>query len=450
MSRLAGDRSRVGAVTTDGSLPRQAAARAVMAVLDGGRALDAALPPLLEALEDSRDRSLARRLSHGALRDWPALDWLIGRLMNKPLKGRNRVLHFLIAVAVHELRDAREPDHAVVHAAVAAARALCGQRMTGLVNGVLRNFGRRRAGLLAELPDKPGFRFGYPAWLASSIQAERGQAAEDILAAGNQSPPLWLRVNRRRISREDYIQRLADDGLAARVPEGFADALVMTERVAVSRLPGFADGLVSIQDGAAQLAADYLDLSDGQRVLDACAAPGGKSAHILERCQADLTALDIDGGRLGRVGSGLQRLGLQARLVEGDAAHPNEWWDGGRFDRILIDAPCSATGVIRRHPDIRWLRRPGDVERLARLQGEIVDALWPLLEPGGILVYATCSLLQTENDQQAGAFLERHADARAIENADKPGRPAGPGRQILPGEHDCDGFYYLAARRLPG
>lgn len=434
---------------SDGALPRQVAARAAMAVLDDGRALDAALAPLLEPLAASRDRSLARRLSHGVLRDWPALDWLIGQLVEKPLKGRNRSLHFLIATALHELRDAREPDHAVVHAAVAAARSLHGQRMTGLVNGVLRNFGRRKDELLSAMPDTPVLRFGYPAWLVRAVEHDRGDAAPRILAAGNQPPPLWLRANRRRTARDDYLLKLARDGIEANAVEGFPEALVLSERVAVSSLPGFDEGLVSIQDGAAQLAVDYLDLSDGQRVLDACAAPGGKAAHVLERHDVDLTALDVDAERLARVGSGLERLGLQARLVEGDAARPQDWWDGRRFDRILVDAPCSATGVIRRHPDIRWLRRAGDVERLVELQREIVDALWPLLEPGGILVYATCSILKIENDEQARAFLERHADARGIDNTDMPGRPAGPGRQVLPGEHGCDGFYYFVARRLP-
>ena len=433
----------------DGALPRQAAARALLAVLDGGSALDAALLPLIEALDQPRDRALVRRLCHGVLRDWPALDWLISRLVDKPLKGRNRSLHFLLAVALHELRDEREPDHAVVHAAVAAARALRGQRLTGLVNAVLRNFIRRRADLLAGLPDSAVVRFGYPGWLVKAIEHDRGQETPEILVAGNRPPPLWLRVNRRRIARDDYLGKLAQAGIASRTVEGFSDALVLDERMAVSRLPGFDDGLVSIQDGAAQLAVEYLDLADGQRVLDACCAPGGKSAHVLERADVDLTALDADAGRLARVESGLERLGLAARVVEGDAARPEDWWDGRRFDRILVDAPCSATGVIRRHPDIRWLRRSGDVERLAAIQRSILDALWPLLEPGGILVYATCSLLRVENDEQARAFLERHEDARGIDNSDLPGRPARPGRQILPGEHGCDGFYYLAARRLP-
>ncbi|WP_245960795.1 16S rRNA (cytosine(967)-C(5))-methyltransferase RsmB [Wenzhouxiangella sediminis] len=425
------------------------AAQAAQAVLDRGRALDTVLPALLEGLGDSRDRSLARRLASGALRDWPALDWLVGALVDKPLKGRNRQLHFLLAVALHELRDGREPDHAIVHAAVAAARCLRGQRLTGLVNGVLRAFGRRRGELLASLPDTPVLRFGYPGWLIKRVESDYGDAAPGILAAGNEPPPLWLRVNRRRIARDDYRELLERAGIEADAPAGFPDALRLAERAAISALPGFEDGLVSVQDGAAQFAADYLDLRDGQRVLDACAAPGGKTAHILERRDVGLTALDIDGERLSRVGNGLERLGLDARLVAGDAARPDDWWDGKRFDRILVDAPCSATGVIRRHPDIRWLRRDEDIDRLAALQGTILDALWPLLEPGGILVYATCSLLRVENDEQARAFLERHADARGIDNTDMPGRPARPGRQILPGEHGCDGFYYFAARRLP-
>lgn len=435
-------------MASDGALPRQLAARALTAVLDDGRALDATLAPLLEPLGEARDRALVRRLCHGVLRDWPALDYLIGQLVKKPLKGRNRRLHFLLAVALHELRDRREPDHAVVHAAVAAARSLCGPRLAGLANGVLRNFGRRREVLLTELPDTAAFRLGYPGWLVEAIDADRGEETQAVLAAGNQSPPLWLRVNRRRITREAYREQLAQAGIEARAVDGFADALVLAERIAVSRLPGFDQGLVSIQDGAAQLAVDYLKLEAGQRVLDACAAPGGKSAHILERAEVELTSLDIDGERLARIGSTLDRLGLEARLVEGDAASPDSWWDGRYFDRILIDAPCSATGVIRRHPDIRWLRRPEDIERLAATQRAILDALWSLLLPGGILVYATCSLLRVENDEQARAFLERHADARAIDNSDMPGRPARPGRQILPGERDCDGFYYLAARRV--
>jgi 16S rRNA (cytosine967-C5)-methyltransferase len=261
-------------------------------------------------------------------------------------------------------------------------------------------------------------------------------------------PPLWLRVNRRHWSREAALDALSGAGLSAQAPDNFPDALLLEQRAAIGDLPGFAEGGLSVQDGAAQLVVEELALADGLRVLDACAAPGGKSAHILERADVELTALDIDAKRLERIGEGFDRLGLQGRLLAGDAADPESWWDGKTFDRILIDAPCSATGVIRRHPDIRWLRRASDIEALIATQQRILDALWPLLEPGGILVYATCSVLVAENSGQIRSFLERHTDARVIEHTELPGRPANPGRQLLPGDADCDGFYCLAARRL--
>lgn len=433
----------------DGSRPRQAAARALRLVLDDGRALDEALQPLLEPLGQARDRSLTRRLCHGVLRDWPALDWLVRQRVARPLKGRNRTLHFLLAAAIHELRDGREPAPAVVHASVAAARSLGGQRLGGLVNAVLRNFGRQQEALLASLPDTPAVRHGYPGWLIERIQQDHGARADAVLAAGNAVPPLWLRVNRRRSSVPEYRRLLADAGIEAQAVAGFDDALVLSQRVAVRQLPGFDDGLVSIQDGAAQLAADRLELADGLRVLDACAAPGGKSAHILERARVDLTCLDIDTQRLQKVGRGLERLGLAAQCLAGDATQPQGWWDGQPFDRILVDAPCSATGVIRRHPDIRWLRRPGDIASLAATQQALLDALWPLVRPGGILVYATCSLIGAENHHQAHAFLNRHADAQEVKIAGPAGFETAPGWQILPGDRDCDGFYYCAARRLP-
>ncbi len=433
-----------------GAAPRRVAAQAALAVLDSGRALDVALVALLKELDEPRDRALARRLVHGVLRDWPVLDWLIGRLLSKPLKGRQRVVHFLLAVGLHELRDQREPAPAVVNAAVAAARQAAGQGMTGLVNGVLRRFTRESADLEAELPNTAVLRYGYPGWLIEAIERDHGAASAEILAAGNRPPPQWLRVNRRRGSPQTCLERLASRDINAETVPGFADALRLLDRLAIRDLPGFAEGQVSIQDGAAQLAVDWLELAPKLRVLDACAAPGGKSAHILERAEVELTALDSDPERLARVDQTLERLGLRAHTLLGDATRPELWWDGRRYDRILIDAPCSGSGVIRRHPDIRWLRRPGDIERLASTQAAMLDALWPLLEPGGILVYTSCSVLKVENDDQTRAFLERHADARPIEKDDLPGQAAYPGRQILPGEQDCDGFYYFAARRLPG
>lgn len=434
--------------TPTGAEPRLLAARGAAAVLDRGEALDLALEPGLAALNRSRDRALARRLAHAVLRDWPAVNGLVGRLLQRKPARRDRLVHFILGVALAELREAREPARAVVHAAVEAARAAGLTHLAGLVNAVLRNYQRNTAALTAALPDDPVHRYGYPGWLIARIQSDWPEAWEDVLVAGNRPPPLWLRVNRRYWSREQARRSLADAGFPTTIPDGVGDALVLDQRVAIGRLPGFADGGLSVQDGAAQLSAAYLRIEDGMRVLDACSAPGGKAAHLLEQARLDLTALELDGPRLARTAETLDRLKLSARLVQGDAVDPGSWWDGRRFDRILIDAPCSATGVIRRHPDIRWLRRSGDVGALAEQQGRMLDALWPLLRPGGILVYVTCSILKAENVVQASRFLELHCDARAIEHPELPGRAQDCGRQILPGEAGMDGFYFAAFERL--
>lgn len=433
---------------SSGAGPRWLAAQACRAVLDRGQAMDEALASVLNDLEQARDRALVRRLANGVMRDWPALDFVVRNLLERPMKSGDRIVFFLLAVAVHELRDGREPDHAVVHAAVAAAAGFRGGRLRGLVNGVLRNFLRCRERLEAGISDDPVLRTGYPRWLIERIGADWMDERDAILDAGNRPPPLWLRVNRRHWSREQARQALAEAGVEATAPRPFPDALVLDRRAPVSDLPGFEHGGLSVQDGAAQLVVEYLALCDGQRVLDACAAPGGKSAHILERADVALTAVDIDPDRVARTRATLSRLGLSARVFAGDATRPDQWWDGERFDRIVIDAPCSATGVIRRHPDIRWLRREADIAELVRMQRTLLDALWPLLNPGGILVYATCSILAEENTEQARTFLERQTNARTIEATDLPGRPVQPGRQMLPGDDGCDGFYYFAAGRV--
>ena len=419
-----------------------------MAVLDRGRALDEALTLLLVDFDEGRDRALARRLAHGVMRDWPALDNLIRQLVDRPPGKGDRPIHFVLAVALHELRDGREPDRAVVHVAVTVAAEFRGGRLRGLVNAVLRNFLRRRDVLEASIAGDPVLASGYPRWLIDRIRADWPAQGQAILTAGNAVPPLWLRVNRRQGTREAALAAMAESGISARVVDGFPDAVMLDERAAVSDLPGFLEGRLSVQDGAAQLVVDELELADGLHVLDACAAPGGKSAHILERADVELTTLDIDEKRLKRIGEGFDRLGLDGRLLAGDASDPDSWWDGKAFDRILIDAPCSATGVIRRHPDIRWLRRAGDIDALIVTQQRMLDALWPLLKPGGILVYATCSVLVAENAGQIRSFLERHADVRVIEHSELPGCPVKPGRQLLPGDEGCDGFYCFAARRL--
>lgn len=429
---------------------RLAAARALQQVLDDGKSLDTALPPLLSYLSDGPDRALARRLCHRVLRDWPAVNGLIAKLLTRPPARRDRLIWFVLAIGLAELREGREPDRAIVHSAVDVAREAGMGRLGGLVNAVLRGFLRRRDSLENELGDSPSVIFGYPGWLIEQVRKDWSDEWQAILEAGNQPPPLWLRVNRRHWSRDQALASLASAGFDARcADQGLPDALRLDQRARISDLPGFAEGGLSVQDAAAQLAVDYLQLADGQRVLDACAAPGGKTTHILERADVELTALDVEAQRLDRVGEALDRLDLEATLAHGDAASPAGWWDGRPFDRILIDAPCSATGVIRRHPDIRWLRKATDIDALVATQADILDALWPLLAPGGILVYATCSVLARENECQARAFLESHEQFAIIDHAELPGRACSPGRQILPGEDDLDGFYYLAMRRLP-
>jgi 16S rRNA (cytosine967-C5)-methyltransferase len=414
--------------------------------MDRGTALDEALDPLTGKLAGSRDRALARRLANALMHDWPAVQCIIARLLKRRPSKRDRLVEFVLAVALLELRQAREPGRAVVHAAVESI-ALSGLiHLRGLVNAVLRNYQRRKAEIDAGIPDDPEHRFGYPTWLVDRIRADWPDGWQEILIAGNSPPPLWLRVNRRHWSVAEAQQALAGAGAAARQIPELADALILEHRAAVSELPGFEEGGLSVQDGAAQATVEHLRLQPGHRVLDACAAPGGKSAHILEREDVELTALDVSDHRLARVRANFQRLGLKARVIAGDATCPEQWWDREPFDRILIDAPCSATGVIRRHPDIRWLRRASDLGELVQIQAQMLESLWPLLKPGGILVYATCSILNAENEAQAERFQNQHADARILQRSDRPGL----GHQIQTGQADMDGFYHLAVERLPG
>jgi 16S rRNA (cytosine967-C5)-methyltransferase len=311
----------------------------------------------------------------------------------------------------------------------------------GLVNACLRASVREQARVEQALAASAELRYSHPAWLIAALRGTYPEKSRDVVSANNERPPLTLRVNRARMARADYQAFLRAHALRARPHPRADSALVLDEAVPVDRLPGFGDGLVSVQDAGAQLAAIWLDTRPHQRVLDACAAPGGKTAHILERTPAlkELTALDIDPARLDRVRATLARLGLDARLLVADAAQPSRWWDGRLYDRVLVDAPCSATGVIRRHPDIKVRRQPQELALLVRTQAEILDGVWPCLAPGGKLLYATCSVLSEENELQVGEFLRRHPDAVA-----QPLAPSAKpiGRQILPGEEEMDGFYY--------
>lgn len=431
-----------------GAEARLVAARALSSVLDQRRNLGDALADLDVQLADSRDRALVRRLCNRVLRDLPALEWRLGRLLRKPLPRKARDIHFLLLLALDQLLEGREPPHAIVHASVAAARRAGQHHLSGLVNAVLRNQQRRAGELEAAMPRDPALRLGYPDWLLDAIRHDWPDRWSEIAEAGNRTPPIWLRINRRRSTPEALCRKLAESGIQASTSPLFPDALRLDHPARVSDLPGYAEGEFSVQDAGAQSAAGLLDLKDGQRVLDACAAPGGKSAHILECANVDLTALEIDPARARRIEETFDRLRLNGRVVVGDAAAPEDRVGPESFDRILVDAPCSATGVLRRHPDIRWQRQPGDIAENAALQGRILDALWPLLARGGLLVYASCSILHAENRDQAREFIARHADAQPIDANLDESVPTDPGHQILPGSLDRDGFYYLCLRRV--
>jgi 16S rRNA (cytosine967-C5)-methyltransferase len=424
------------------------AARVIGEVAGRGKSLDRALAPALENFEDGRDRAFLQAICYGVLRFHPRLEFLLEQLLNRPLKARDMQLRALMLTGLYQISSMDVPDHAAVAESVAAAQAIGRPSAKGMVNAVLRRYIRERTKLDELAMHSPEARWAHPEWLIDRLAADWPDRWQSVLEENNKQPPMWLRVNRARISRDEYLERL---GQAATPGECATESLCLETPAPAGSLPGFAEGLVSVQDAGAQLAAHLLDVRPGHRVLDACAAPGGKAAHIVELCNdVDLDALEIDRERLDMLESTFTRLGLEARLIEGDAGRPEAWWDGRAYDRILVDAPCTATGVIRRHPDIKILRRASDVVRLAQRQREILDQTWPLLRPGGHLLYATCSILREENQSQVVGFLRRHADSEPVmlELAADLGFDAGPGRQILPGDAGMDGFYYACLRKL--
>jgi len=401
--------------------------------LDADEALAAASPGVAQ-----RDRPLLAALAFGALRWHHRLEWQCRRLLTRPLKAGDVELAALLRIGLLQLQEMRVPEHAAVSATVDAAAALGLRGAAALVNAVLRRFQRERAELDAALADEPVARLSHPAWLIGQLEHDWPDDWRRICEQNNAPAPMWLRVNERRMTRELYLERLHAAGLGARPSAEVATAVVLDEPQPIEELPGFAAGDVSVQDVAAQRAAGFLDLAPGQRVLDACAAPGGKTGHVLEACPeiGEVWALDRNAGRLEKVRANLDRLGLSATLVVGDATRPADWWDGRAFDRILLDAPCSAVGVVRRHPDIKVLRRPEEVARAVTLQADLLRSLWPLLAPGGRLVYATCSVLRAENDAQIAAFRSE------VDASDGAGTELQCGCQTLPGDADGDGFYY--------
>jgi 16S rRNA (cytosine967-C5)-methyltransferase len=427
---------------------RALAAQALDQIVRGGVSLRSAFADVAPRLPDPRDRAFVSALLHDGARWWLRYDAMLGRLLQKPLRGREPVVHALLVIGLVQLAVLALPEYAAVAGTVDAVRALKRPQLAGLVNAVLRRFLRERASLDAAADADRLLASAHPAWLVQQLVRDWPDDVDQILAANNAPASLVLRANRRRTSVAALTARLLDAGHAAAVHEWLPDAVVLEQSTDVTALPGYSQGDFSVQDGAAQLAPDLLDLRDGLRVLDACAAPGGKTAHCLERHTLDLLALDRDPQRLVQVRDNLARLGLVAQTAAGDAAATADWWDGRPFDRILLDAPCTATGVIRRQPDIRLHRRAGDVERAATEQAQLLDALWLLLRPGGRLVYATCSILPHENARQIDAFLARTADARAIDAIPaRFGRQAGAGRQNLPGADGMDGFFYAVVEK---
>lgn len=428
--------------SADGAPIRAQVARIVMAV-GRGASLDSAIPQHLEPGHEQA--GFARALSFATLRyGWSAAA-LLRALSPRPPRP---IIDALLRAALTELRFLSTPAHAAVSETVRAAQAL-DSAAAGYVNAVLRRFLRERDSLQAALSDDLQASYEHPQWLIERLRQDWPQHWQALCAAGNQAAPMWLRVDARRASRADYAAELLAAGHGSQAPADAAFALCLDQAVAVEQLPGFAEGRVSVQDLAAQYVVGVMDAKPGHRVLDACAAPGGKTAALAEQVSGlQLLAIEKEPQRVPRLAQTLVRCNVDAQLLMADAADPASWWDGRHFDRILIDAPCSGTGVIRRHPDIKHLRRASDLQALQREQSRLLDALWPLLAPGGRLTYATCSILHSENQAQIEAFCQRTPTARVVSLAvPEFGLPVPGGRQILSGDHGADGFYYACLQR---
>ncbi|MFI4954401.1 MAG: 16S rRNA (cytosine(967)-C(5))-methyltransferase RsmB [Gammaproteobacteria bacterium] len=398
-------------------------------VLEKKRTLTNVLPDYLKKIKDPRDKSLVQFCAYEIFRDFFRLEGIIKKLVTQPLK--NKQAYYLLLIGISQLTTTRMPAYAVVSSTVDAAKKLKLFSVCNLINAVLRAFQRQQVEILAELETNPVTHYAHPEWMILNLQTAWPTQWESICTENNQHAPMWLRINPQKITPAAYLELLSEKNMPIAAIDG--SACCLETPVDVELLPGFNEGWVSVQDRAAQMAAELLDLQPQQRVLDACAAPGGKTGHILEKQPdvAELVAIDDDPLRVIKIRENLTRLQLTATVLVGDAAEPKLWWDGKLFDRILLDAPCSATGVVRRHPDIKVLRQPQDIAELAHLQLALLKALWPLLKPQGKLLYATCSILPQENQRVVTQFCQEQADASQVS-----------GRQIFPGEEKMDGFFY--------
>ena len=428
---------------------RFAAASAVNRVVCG-ESLSVVLPGLQASLP-KKDQALLAELCYGTLRYYFRLNTWLNTLIDKPLKKKEQVVHSLILVGLYQLFYTRIPAHAAIGETVQVTRSMGKAWARGLVNGVLRNAQRNSTSLkesdtLDHEPVDEVCATAHPAWLIGKLKKGWPDHWQTILEANNQPPPMTLRVNTRHISRDRYLKKLLDQCIPASPSSVAPHAITLSKPVPVDQLPGFSDGWLSVQDESAQLAGTLLNLQPGDKVLDACCAPGGKTCHLLElNDDVQMDALDVDENRLSRVQENLDRLKVSAQLIQGDGTQPDQWWNGEQYNAILLDAPCSATGVIRRHPDIKLLRQPEDIDALAELQQRILSSLWPLLKHGGTLLYATCSVMPAENQRQIETFLSTHKDASLQPLDVNWGINTGCGRQLFPGSGD--GFFYSLIRK---
>lgn len=427
---------------------RALAAEVVYAVTVEGQSLSSALP-YFAAQCPVKDKALLQELSYGVLRWRFRLANICNQLAPKGFSDADQDILELCLVGLYQLIYLRTPEHAAVAETVEAARQLGKDWAAPVVNGILRNFIRQSETLQAAADNNPQVRDSFPKWLYRAVCKDWPAEYETIFQNSNQRPPFTLRVNQSLTNRDDYLALLQQQGIEAIAHETVESAITLPQPIAVEQLPQFDQGWVSVQDAAGQQVAALLDLSDPQplRVLDACCAPGGKSSHILELApQSDLVCLDIDAQRLERVSANLSRLQQHATLHCADAAQPDSWWDGVQFDRIVLDVPCSATGVIRRHPDIKQLRRKADMDALIQTQQQLLLALWPLLKQNGLLLYTTCSILKQENELQIEQFVQQTKDARLLNLTTAHGEPMAA--QVLPGQQNMDGFFYAKLQKV--
>lgn len=419
---------------------RAEAAKVLHAILEQGVSARECLPEAQQHYNE-QDKAWLQEMVYGVLRQLPILQFWLRQLLDKPLKNRYKVAEHLMMLGFYQLAFTRVSTHAAVSETVAAAKRLKAEALKGLINAILRNFIRQE--IANKMPDDEQITSGLPKWLFKQLHQAYPADLPDLIKAMQTRPPIWLRVNQQKSAHKDYIDELDRQNIGYNIEQQQSHGLILTKGRDITTLPGFHQGWFSVQDGAAQLAAQYLAPQASDRVLDCCAAPGGKTCHLLELepLIEECVALDVDPKRLQRVKENLERLELNATLISGDASQPETWWDGQLFDRILLDAPCSATGIIRRHPDIKWLRKSADIDVLVKLQRDILTAIWKLLKPGGTMLYATCSILPQENAEQIKCFLAETADAQ-LDPLPNQSTPETIGRQILPGEGQMDGFYY--------